>query len=513
MAPRILNSIGCKVARLGRWAFMAGALLALSAFGLVAAIWGWQQAAVLCGLAAGPFLLSRIMIERSPTSGRTDDLTGLPGRGAIITALDTGPSRLLARRGETGAFVIEIDRFRRIEETQDHAGVERILTVVAHRLAETMRESDLVGRLEGPTFAVALGPEIGLDLEAAIVLAGRIQRALAQPIAVGGANVYITASIGFALAGRHNQPKGKDLLQMATLAMIEAQRSGPSAIRSYSEALHNRITSRTNLAGEMRAALEDGQILAFYQPQISARSGHITGFEALARWQHPERGLIAPNEFLPALEQAGLMDRLSEIMIHNALSALRKWEDRGFRIPRVGVNFSNQELCDPRLVDRIATELARFDLTPDRLVVEVLETVVAGKTDDVVRSNLAGLASLGCCLDLDDFGTGHASITSIRRLLIERIKIDRSFVTGIDEDPEQQKMVAAILTMAERLGIDTLAEGVETPEEQDMLRRLGCGHLQGFGISRPMPIQATFDWLEARITPTRTASPVRLKAV
>ena len=185
------------------------------------------------------------------------------------------------------------------------------------------------------------------------------------------------------------------------------------------------------------------------------------------------------------------MARLGERMIQDALEALRAWEAQGVRVPRVGVNFSNAELCDPRLVDRVAWELDRYELTPDRLVVEVLETVVAGRSEDVVVRNLAGLARLGCCLDLDDFGTGHASITSIRRFSIERIKIDRSFVTRIDEDPEQQRMVSAILTMAERLGLDTLAEGVETEAEQAMLARLGCGHVQGFGIARPMPLRDT----------------------
>jgi EAL domain-containing protein (putative c-di-GMP-specific phosphodiesterase class I) len=149
-------------------------------------------------------------------------------------------------------------------------------------------------------------------------------------------------------------------------------------------------------------------------------------------------------------------------------------------------------------VDRIGWELDRHDLTPDRLVIEVLESVVANRAEDVVMRNLAGLARLGCCLDLDDFGTGHASITSIRRFSIERIKIDRSFVTRIDDDPEQQKMVGAILTMAERLGLDTLAEGVETEGERAMLARLGCGHIQGFGIARPMPLSETADWIRAQ---------------
>jgi EAL domain-containing protein (putative c-di-GMP-specific phosphodiesterase class I) len=196
-------------------------------------------------------------------------------------------------------------------------------------------------------------------------------------------------------------------------------------------------------------------------------------------------------------------------MLQNALTALQDWDARGICIPRVGVNFSNAELCDPRLLDRIGWELDRFEVSPDRLVVEVLETVVAARSDDVVIGNLAGLARIGCCLDLDDFGTGHASITSIRRLSIERIKIDRSFVTRIDDDPEQQRMVAAILTMAERLGLDSLAEGVETAGERAMLVQLGCGHLQGFGIARPMPFVETLDWIRCREEQGKPAMPLQ----
>ena len=425
-----------------------------------------------------------------------DPLTGLAQRDGIVAALDNA-LRQSARMGRaTGAMMIEIDRFKLLEERHDRAAIERVLCVSAERLDDALRDDDLAARLEGPTFAVALAPVRRLDLEAAIQLAGRIQRALSEPISVDSTNVYLTVSIGFSIAARLRDPSGETVLQAATSAMIEAQRSGPSAIRSYSDAMRARIVSRNSLSDEVAGALERGEIMAFFQPQISTKTGAITGFETLARWHHPERGLIPLIEFLPALAQAGLMDRLGEIMIYDALTALKCWDAKGFDIPRISVNFSNEELSDPRLVDRIGWELDRFDLTPDRFVVEVLETVVASHSEDVVIRNLSGLARLGCCLDLDDFGTGHASITNIRRFSIERIKIDRSFVTKIDADPEQQKMVSAILTMADRLGLDTLAEGVETAEERAMLARLGCGHLQGFGIARPMPMQETEKWIQ-----------------
>jgi EAL domain-containing protein (putative c-di-GMP-specific phosphodiesterase class I) len=274
-----------------------------------------------------------------------------------------------------------------------------------------------------------------------------------------------------------------------------------------------RVDARNYLVAEVAGAFDRGEVQAYFQPQVSVRTGSITGFEALARWQHPERGLLPPAEFLPAVEQTGLMGRLGQKMIEAALTALRDWEAGGYYVPCVGVNFSNAELCDPRLVDRIAWELDRFGLTPDRLVVEVLETVVAGHSDDAVVQNLSGLARLGCCLDLDDFGTAQASIMSIRRFSIERIKIDQSFVTGIDRDTEQQRMVGAIITMAERLGLDTLAEGVESPAEQAMLARLGCGHVQGFGIARPMPFAETGPWMRTWADHAGPGLPRRLQAV
>jgi EAL domain-containing protein (putative c-di-GMP-specific phosphodiesterase class I) len=197
------------------------------------------------------------------------------------------------------------------------------------------------------------------------------------------------------------------------------------------------------------------------------------------------------------MEETGQMERLGEVMLYHALTALRAWDSAGLDIPRVGVNFATEELHNPKLIDKIRWELDRFDLPPARLSVEVLETVVTAAPDDTVSRNINGLAKLSCGIDLDDFGTGHAAIASIRRFAVGRIKIDRSFIMKVDRDPEQQRMVNAILTMAERLDLDTLAEGVETLGEHAMLAQLGCGHVQGFGIARPMPFDQTLEWIRA----------------
>jgi EAL domain-containing protein (putative c-di-GMP-specific phosphodiesterase class I) len=262
----------------------------------------------------------------------------------------------------------------------------------------------------------------------------------------------------------------------------------------------------------IEAALDAGQIRPHFQPQISTDTGAVTGFEALARWHHPERGLLLPGEFLAPLEEAGLSERLGEVMLFHALSALAHWDKAGLAVPTVAVNFSAAELRNPRLPERIQWELDRFDLSPARLTVEILETVVTQTDNDVIVRNVAALAALGCGIDLDDFGTGHASITNLRRFQVRRIKIDRSMVTRVDDDRDQQRIVSAILSLADRLGLDTLAEGVETQGEHAMLAQLGCGHVQGFGIGRPMALEDTAEWIHRHASTTPRPPSLRHRA-
>jgi len=472
---------------------MVASIPALSLF----AFWyGGESALVFTAIAIPCLLIFALPNDSWRAAVRANVQTGPNQRKNVAKFLDMTLADRERNGRETIAIMLEIDQFKLLEERYERAAIDRILQVTGERLADCLRESDLASRLEGPNFAVVLGMVNRIDLDAALQVCKRLHTAIAEPVSVNASNVYVTASIGFCLPTRITRPNGENMLQAAMLAMIEAQRNGAGSVRGYSDAMKNRIKSRSVLAEDVSGAMERGEICAFFQPQVSTKTGAITGFEALARWQHPERGLIPPIEFLTALQQIGKMNRLGEIMVYESLKMLRHWDQHGLSVPRVGVNFSTEELRDPRLVERIAWELDRFDLAPDRLVVEVLETVVADRTEDIVLRNLADLARLGCCLDLDDFGTGHASITNIRRFAIERIKIDRSFVTNIDVDPEQQKMVAAILTMAEKLGLDTLAEGVETPDEQMMLASMGCGHIQGFGLGRPMPALETDGWIK-----------------
>jgi len=445
----------------------------------------------------GLFALSGAFANRpQPATVARDGLTGLCLREGVQNALDEALEARSRSGRITACITLELDDFDQLVERMGHKAGEDVLRRVAERMRAVLREFDVIGRLDGATFALALAPVRRADLEGLIQISGRLQAAVSEPISLDATTLYVSASIGFCLTSRAPEPSGESMLEAALHALHEAHRNGPGAIRAFTPEMQRSAATRHALAEEVGAALETGQIIPWFQPQISTDTGRVTGFEALARWVHPEKGLIAPADFLPAIEQAGLSERLSEVMLYNSLSSLRLWDKAGFAVPQVGVNFSSHELRNPKLVEKIRWELDRFDLAPSRLAVEILETVVADTDDDTITRNISGLATLGCAIDLDAFGTGHASIANIRRFAIGRIKIDRSFVTKVDEDQEQQRMVAAILTMAERLGLDTLAEGVETIGEHAMLAQLGCGHIQVFGLARPMPFDDTLTWMQ-----------------
>lgn len=464
----------------------------------LAAFWlGGEEVLILTALGApmvfamaGAFRFADLSTAGSPAGAG-----GVLLRNHIVSMLDQMMRDAPATGRTTACLVLQFDEAEAFLDRHGRAAQTEVLTRSAERLCAALREGDSVARLEGGGFAIALAAVRRLDLESVVQLAARLQAAVSVPVSVNAARLYVSCSVGFCLAGRAPDQQGAALLDAAQIAADEALRNGPGAIRAFAPDMARTRADRDALREELEQALDEGQIRAHFQPQVSTDTGAITGFEALARWHHPDRGLIAPAEFLPVLEDAGLSERLGEVMLYNALTALSRWDKTGLAVPTVSVNFSASELRNPRLAEKLKWELDRFDLEPRRLCIEVLENVVAETENDVIVSNIAALARLGCGIDLDDFGTGHASITSIRRFAVRRIKIDRSFVAHVDEDRDQQRMVAAILSMAEQLGLATLAEGVETPGEHAMLAQLGCSDVQGFGIARPMPAEETQDWI------------------
>ncbi|WP_299774913.1 bifunctional diguanylate cyclase/phosphodiesterase [uncultured Tateyamaria sp.] len=480
---------------------------------MLAAFWIWGEVALIAVAIALPvawfvfggvedLLRKRIARNLQP---------GLVSQDDFADKVDVMRADAPRADRNSAIFSIELDDHTALSERFEPAATDRILKAVADRLVATMRDTDIVCRTGDFRFSLCLGAVQHLDLESCIQMCSRYQQAIEEPIAIDGTTIYVSVSIGFCLLNRAPGATGHDWSNGALAALTEAQRRGPSSVRAYSTELHSRLKSRAHLRDEVAAALEQGHIQPWFQPQISTDTGKVAGFEALARWIHPDKGAISPAEFLPAIEDAGLLERLAEIMIYHSFTALKAWDSAGLNVPHVGVNFSGSELNNPKLVDKVRWELDRFDLTPDRLTVEILETVVTDNTNDTITRNINALTKLGCRVDLDDFGTGHASISSIRRFGVGRIKIDRSFVMKADRDPEQQRMISAVLTMAERLNIETLAEGVETVGEHALLAQLGCDYVQGFGIARPMPFEKTLDWVRAHESKVQDAPslPVR----
>lgn len=472
-------------------------LVLYPALGL-AFLWFGPRGAAIAGLAGVPMaVLSMRRATAAARPGSDEPASETPPRLRVAAALD----RAVAAQESTGktsaCILVGLDEPDQLVATYGREACERAMGRIGERLASVLRERDYVARIDGTRFAVALAPARRMDLEAVIQVAGRIRAALGEPFSIDAMTVYLSASIGFCLTGRAPERSGASVLAAAEIALEHAQRNGPGAIRAYSADMGRAALERDALRDQVEGALENGEIVAYFQPQLSTDTGDVAGFEALARWQHPTRGILVPSDFLPAVLSAGLGERLGEVMLGHALSAIRSWDRAGLRIPRVAVNFSAAELRNPNLAAKLQWELDRFGLSPDRLTVEILESVIAETDNDVIVRNITALAKLGCGIDLDDFGTGHASLASIRRFSIGRIKIDRSYVSRVDSDSSQQRMVAAILSMAERLGIETLAEGVETIGEHAHLAQLGCSHVQGFAIARPMPLSQTEEWLRS----------------
>ncbi|MEM7296047.1 MAG: GGDEF domain-containing phosphodiesterase [Pseudomonadota bacterium] len=459
---------------------------------------GGETALLLVGLAMSFCALIIALREgaarRVPTTPRN--------RAEFCGLLDLIVSKTADEGQLAACLVVGVDDLDALTERVGRQNADEALALVADRLQATVKETDALVRLGRATFAICAQPTDRLTLERGIALAERLQTVVRQPIDAAGTRLYLQASIGICMSNDIPDGSGESWLAAAEAALTEAERNGPEASRVYDPALAARAVSRQtlnhNLADEIEDALLSGDVRPWFQPQVDAVRGTITGFEALARWHHPIQGSISPREFLPLIENAGMGGLLSDRILHHGLKALRAWGDAGYLVPTLGVNFGTDELRDPKLLDKVRWELDRFDLTPERLAIEVLEHVIATSDEDMITRNVRGLAAMGCVIDLDDFGTGHSSISAIRRFAVGRLKIDRSFVAKIDRDADQQKMVRAVLTMAEQLDLETLAEGIETHGEHALLAEMGCHHVQGFGIARPMPFEDTLQWLAQR---------------
>jgi diguanylate cyclase (GGDEF)-like protein len=417
---------------------------------------------------------------------RHDALTGLPNRPFLLERLQ----HALAQRGGQpfALLLLRLDRFRAINDSLGHAAGDWVLTATARRLESAVRPPDLVARFGGDGFAVLLDQvESG---QGAAIRGQRIQQALAEPMLLEGREFVTTASMGIALASRaHLRPE--DILRDADTALRRARTLGRARFEVFDEAMQEREVALLETEMELRRALERGELRLFYQPIVALVDGHIAGFEGLVRWQHPERGLLPPGDFLPVAEETGLILAIDRWVLQEGCRQTRAWgvERPEERPLEVSVNLSGKDLLQRDLADQVKETLRATGLEARHLRLEITEGVLL---EDAVSAGatLSRIRDLAVEVSIDDFGTGYSSLSHLHNLPVNHLKIDRCFVSEMDRRPQKREIVRTIVTLAHRLGMDVVAEGVETQDQLWRLRTMGCDYAQGYLFSGPVDAEA-----------------------
>ncbi|GAB3750463.1 hypothetical protein GCM10028795_16950 [Lysobacter olei] len=419
-----------------------------------------------------------------------DALTGLPNRQLLHLYVEDAVQRPGAA---LSVVVLDHNRLRNINDTLGHAIGDQALQAAAKRLTGILPEGGFLARLGGGEFVLVLP---GGDEDRAAACAQAMLDACAQPLLVAEHPVVMTACAGIAIFPQDGE--GADaLLKHAELALYEAKRLGPGRYAFFEMAMSTGAVHRLAIENGLRLALVRGELRLHYQPQLDLRDGTLVGVEALVRWQHPEWGLLSPLEFVPIAEEIGLIDELGMWVLEAACRQLKAWDESGLRVPAVAVNCSVKQLDADQLPAQVAAVLASVGLAPDRVELEITESVLMRHPERAVAV-LQALTASGVRLAIDDFGTGHSSLAYLKRLPRARLKIDRAFVSGIGNDPDDEQICRTVIALARNLQMQTLAEGVEQSHESDFLRAEGCDLVQGYLYGRPMAASDFEDWLATR---------------
>jgi diguanylate cyclase (GGDEF)-like protein/PAS domain S-box-containing protein len=414
-----------------------------------------------------------------------DPLTGLPNRALLLDRLRHALLRARREETRTALLFVDLDRFKAVNDSLGHEAGDRLLLGVADRIPGVLRPGDTLARLGGDEFVILC--EGLVDGDNAAIVAERVIDALSTPFRIAGSEVYVSASIGVAVAAG-DAMEADELLGDADLAMYRAKERGKGVHEVFDESMRSALIDRLATEKALRRGIADGELVAHYQPVVDLNTGSVVGLEALVRWRHPERGILPPIEFVGLAEETGLIGRIGEWMLRQACWQARRWRDLHRQEPPlwVAVNLSVKELEQPHLVDDLVQLLAVNALAPEAIAIELTESVVMDDARAVLR-RLWELKQLGVRLVIDDFGTGYSSLDRLRRMPFETLKVDRSFIADMDVAPGGTSLVAAIIAMAHSLGLGVVAEGVETLEQLAQLRRLGCDQFQGYLVGWPAP--------------------------
>jgi diguanylate cyclase (GGDEF)-like protein len=424
---------------------------------------------------------------------QTDTLTGLPSRASFLEQLEEVNS---CERGRSGAFsilMLDLDRFKNVNDSLGHAAGDALLRQVAHRLKSTLRGTDVLARFGGDEFAVVQA-ECDDQRAGSIDLATRISKLIAEPFLLPGHRVEIGTSIGIAMAPEHGSDQ-EQLLKKADLAMYRSKSAGRNRYTLYDEAMSVELEARNTLEGDLRDAIAGCQFEVHYQPFFDVKTGYRKGVEALVRWRHPIRGLIPPDQFIPLAEESGLIVPLGEWVLRRACDDAASWPAD----IKVAVNLSPVQFKQAELFDVIKSALRNSGLPPERLEIEITESVLL---ESAVENHafIEKLKTIGISLALDDFGTGYSSLSCLTAFPFDKIKIDKSFIGSLMKSYKSSAIVSSIVTLARGLDISITAEGVETREQLERLRTLGVHFAQGYLLGRPVPISE----LESQIRPDRS---------
>ena len=433
-----------------------------------------------------------------------DDLTGLANRKRLAEHLAAPALRAEIAKGRVGVLVIDLDKFKDINDTLGHGAGDRTLCHVARALSRVAGPGDLACRTGGDEFILVCAlPEGAAALDAR---AQNVLRALTHPLTWHDQTIRIGASIGACAAGE-GAAKGEEMIQCADAALFEAKARGRGRVIRYTADLGRAQRARQTLARDLREAVSGDQLTIHLQPQLSLSDGRICGCEALIRWQHPSRGLLAPGAFLDAADGLGLMAEIDYRSMTMALDALQSLDAAGHTGLTMSINVSAAILADADYPGVLHWALQTRGLSPARICVEVLETTILDGSRADVMGAVARLKRLGVRVALDDFGTGYAGLAHMASFEVDTIKLDRSMIARIEADPRNRVIVRAIIRLCRLLQMSVVAEGVETGAQRAMLHRANCPVIQGYGLARPMPLAALIDWLGARADDGPAALP------
>jgi diguanylate cyclase (GGDEF)-like protein/PAS domain S-box-containing protein len=444
----------------------------------------------------------KAMEHQLRTAARTDVLTQLPNRTVVVDMIDSAIARQRAQPGYHFAVLfMDFDHFKQVNDTLGHTAGDELLRQIARRLEDTLRPGDnfvhtsdfaqMAARIGGDEFVVLLD-DIRGDLDAEIV-AGRLLDVLAMPYLLDGHRVSSTASIGI-VTSTHAGIDSDGVLRDADIAMYEAKRSGRARYAMFAPDMRQRVNAAVSLENDLRQALANGEMFVVYQPVLHLPGKALAGIEALVRWQHPQRGLVSPVDFIPLAEACGLIDALGRFVMREACHAFSTMhrELGVLAPPSLAVNLSRAQLRQPGLTSDIADAVRANGMSPQQLVLEVTESLAA--QDEEVQAILRDIRALGVGLALDDFGTGYSSLSCLHELPVNTVKIDRSFVNQASESEYHRVLIEATLRVARTLGLDTVAEGIETPEQAELMASMGCVKGQGFLFSKPLELDALLVW-------------------